>query len=69
MSAAIALSRRVLEGNAQHTDNYLRFLKAGCSQDPLDLLHDTGVDMARPATVEAALAHFAHLGEELDDLL
>jgi oligoendopeptidase F len=69
MSAAIALSQHVLEGNAQHTDDYLRFLKAGCSKDPLDLLRDAGVDMASPEPVEAALAHFARLVEELDDLL
>ena len=48
---------------------YLNFLRAGCSKDPLDLLRDAGVDMATPAPVETALAHFEQLVAELDELL
>jgi len=69
LSAAIALSRRVLAGGASELSDYLSFLRAGCSQDPLDLLRDAGVDMATPAPVETALAHFEHLVAELDQLL
>jgi oligoendopeptidase F len=69
LSAAIALSRRVLAGGAQELNAYLDFLKAGCSKDPLDLLRDAGVDMARPEPVETALAHFEQLVAELDRLL
>ena len=69
LSAAIALSRRVLAGGAAELDAYLNFLRAGCSQDPLDLLRDAGVDMATPAPVETALAHFEQLVAELDELL
>ena len=38
LSAAIALSKRVLAGGRQQLEDYLGFLKAGCSKDPLDLL-------------------------------
>jgi oligoendopeptidase F len=69
LSAAIALSRRVLAGGSQELNDYHDFLKAGCSKDPLDLLRDAGVDMARPAPVETALAHFEQLVAELDRLL
>jgi oligoendopeptidase F len=69
LSAAIALSRRVLAGGPPELNDYLTFLKAGCSQDPLDLLRDAGVDMARPEPVETALAHFEQLVAELDRLL
>jgi len=69
LSAAIALSRHVLAGGAQELNAYLNFLKAGCSKDPLDLLRDAGVDMARPEPVETALAHFEQLVAELDRLL
>lgn len=68
LSAAIALSRRVLEGSQAERDDYLRFLSSGCSKDPLDLLRDAGVDMASPEPVETALQHFANLVEQLDEL-
>ena len=35
----------------------------------LDLLRDAGVDMEQPATIDAALAQFGELVEELDRLL
>lgn len=69
LSAAVALSRRVLGGGPQELNDYLNFLKAGCSKDPLDLLRDAGVDMASPKAVETALAHFEQLVAELDKLL
>ncbi|MBW3597618.1 MAG: oligoendopeptidase F [Planctomycetes bacterium] len=69
MSAAIALSRRVLEGGEQELQDYLGFLQGGCSKDPLDLLRGAGVDMEQPEPVETALTHFASLVDELDELL
>jgi len=69
MSAAIALSQRVLTGGKKELADYLGFLSGGCSQDPLDLLRDAGVDMERPEPVDTALAHFGKLVEELDELL
>jgi oligoendopeptidase F len=69
MSAAIALADRVAEGGRPELDAYLRFLKGGCSKDPLDLLRDAGVDMETPAPVNRALERFAGLVEELDGLL
>ncbi len=50
-------------------DDYLLFLSGGCSKDPLDLLRDAGVDMEQPAAVDAALAQFDKLVDELDRLL
>ncbi len=69
LSAAIALSQRVLNGGQQELDDYLGFLKGGCSKFPLDLLRDAGVDMETPQPVDTALAHFSNLVEELDQLL
>ncbi|HMO84331.1 MAG TPA: oligoendopeptidase F [Lacipirellulaceae bacterium] len=69
LSAAIALSERVLSGGPRELNDYLSFLKGGCSKDPLDLLKDAGVDMTTPAPVRAALDRFEALVEELDDLL
>jgi oligoendopeptidase F len=69
LSAAIALSQRVLRGGKQELHDYLSFLKGGCSKDPLDLLKGAGVDMERPEPVETALTYFGELVEELDELL
>lgn len=69
LSAAIALSQRVLKGGDQELSDYLGFLQGGCSKDPLDLLRGAGVDMERPEPVETALAQFETLVGELDRLL
>ncbi len=69
LAAAIALSQRVLNGGPTELDQYLQFLRAGCSKDPLDLLRDAGVDMSQPEPVETALKHFDALVRQLDDLL
>ena len=69
LSAAIALSQRVVEGRKAELDAYLGFLKGGCSKFPLDLLRDAGVDMESPQPVETALTHFSRLVEELDRLI
>ena len=69
LSAAIALSARVTEGGPKELDDYLGFLKGGCSEYPLDLLRGAGVDMQQPAAVNTALKYFDDLVDELDDLL
>jgi oligoendopeptidase F len=69
LSAAIALSERVMNGGRRELDDYLSFLQGGCSKWPLDLLKDAGVDMTSPKPVDTALAHFERLVSELDDLL
>ena len=50
-------------------DDYLGFLRGGCSKDPLDLLRAPGVDMEQPAAVDAALGTFGPLVEQLDALV
>lgn len=69
LSAAIALSQKVLNGGPRDLDAYLSFLKGGGSQFPLDLLKGAGVDMSKPAPVQAAMARFGEMVEELDSIL
>lgn len=69
LSAAIALSRRVLGGGEQELQDYLSFLSGGCSKYPLDLLRDAGVDMEQPGPVNAAMTQFAQMTDELAELL
>ena len=67
MSAAVALSRQVLESG--DASRYLGFLKSGGKQYPIDTLKAAGVDMTSPAPVEAALQLFAQRVDELAQLL
>ncbi len=69
LSAAVALSRRVLEGGQDELKDYLEFLSGGCSEDPLDLLRGAGVDMSSPEPVKTTLKRFEMLTTELDQLL
>ncbi len=69
LSAAIALSQRVTAGGRRELNDYLGFLKGGCSKYPLDLLRGAGVDMEQPTAVDTALKRFGALVEELDELL
>ncbi|MDA7951296.1 MAG: oligoendopeptidase F [Pirellulaceae bacterium] len=69
MSAAIALSQKVLNGGQADVEDYLSFLKGGCSQYPLDLLRGAGVDMEQPQPVETALGYFGQLVGQLRERL
>jgi len=69
LSAAIALSRMVLNGGKAERDRYLNFLKGGCSKYPLDLLRDAGVDLAKPEAVASAMTRFKELVDELEGLV
>lgn len=69
LSAAIALSKRVVQGGDPELSDYLSFLKGGCSKFPLDLLRDAGVDMESTEPVDTALSHFSVLVNELDSLI
>lgn len=69
LSAAIALSRGVLEEGASARDRYLEFLSAGGSGYPLDLLRAAGVDLEDSAPVATAMARFRELVDELETLV
>ncbi len=67
-SAAVALSRRILEEGEPAVKNYLKFLSSGSSQDPIDLLKLAGVDMTKKETVASALDVFSSLIDEMEQL-
>ncbi len=68
-SAAIALSRRILQEGESAVSDYLNFLSGGCSKSPIDLLKGAGVDMTTPEPVNAALELFGRLLDEMEALL
>ena len=69
ISAAVALSERLLSGEAGAVEKYLGFLRSGGSQFPLQTLKAAGVDMATPAPVESTLRLFERRVAELEKLL
>jgi oligoendopeptidase F len=69
ISAAVALSQRVLSGESGSVDAYLNFLRSGGSKFPLETLMATGVDMTTPAPIESTLRLFEQRLEELEKLL
>ena len=69
VSAAVALSERVLSGETGRVDAYLNFLRSGGSKFPLETLKAAGVDMATPAPIESALRLFERRVTELESLL
>ena len=68
-SAAIALSRRILNEGEPAVKDYLNFLSGGCSKSPIDLLKGAGVDMTSPEPVAQALELFGQLLDEMEALV
>ena len=69
ISAAGALSTRILELGEEGVKDYMKFLTGGGSQDPIDLLKLAGVDMSEKAPVQAALKLFDEMVTELEEML
>jgi oligoendopeptidase F len=69
ISAAVALSQRVLSAESGSADAYLNFLRSGGSKFPLETLKAAGVDMATSAPIESTLRLFEQRVRELDELL
>ena len=68
-AAAVALSKRILTGDATARDRYIAFLASGSSKPPIELLAGAGVDMASGAVVDEALGTFSQTVDELEGLL
>ena len=68
-SAAIALSRRILNEGETAVRDYIGFLSGGCSKSPIDLLKGAGVDMTSAEPVDQALALFGELLDEMEALM
>ncbi|ADY12902.1 oligoendopeptidase F [Sphaerochaeta globosa] len=69
ISAAIALSQKVLKGGEAERNDYLSFLSSGGSSYPIDSLCKAGVDMASVKPVQDALKTFENLLDQFEALL
>lgn len=69
-SAATALSKQILEEGAPAVERYINeFLKAGCSNFPIEVLKNAGVDMTSAQPIEEACKVFEEKLNELESLL
>ena len=69
ISAAVALSEKVLRDEPRAVDAYLGFLKSGGSKFSLETLEAAGVDMTTPAPIQSTLRLFERRLGELEELL
>ena len=69
IAAAIAIAGRIINLGEPARKDYFTFLRSGGSRFPIDALRLAGVDMASPAPVNAAIARFATLVDELGTIL
>jgi oligoendopeptidase F len=68
-SAAISLAKQILAEGQPAVERYLHFLKSGGSDYPIELLKTAGVDMNKPKPIQDALAVFADVLAEMEELL
>ncbi|MGP4073907.1 oligoendopeptidase F [Piscibacillus sp. B03] len=68
-SAATALAHKILEEGDPAVERYKNYLKAGNSEDPIDVLKKAGVDMTTKAPILAALDVFEEKLNEFEQLL
>lgn len=67
-SAAIALSRKILDEGQPAVDAYLDFLSKGDSEYSIDLLKGAGVDLSTAGPIENAMKVFENLLDEFESL-
>ena len=66
ISAAIALSKKIMEQGEAGVKDYMKFLTGGGSKDPIDLLKLAGVDMTTKEPIEKALELFKELLDQME---
>lgn len=66
-AAAIALSRRILQGGDAERKEYLSFLSAGDSDYPIEILKQAGVDLTTPVAINDTLDLFESLLTQIEE--
>lgn len=69
LSAALAISKEILDGNKEMLDNYLEFLSSGGNGYPLDILKKCGIDMESGEPISKAIDMFRDKLNELKKLI
>ncbi len=68
-SAAVAISEAIFSGRSGAVDNYLKFLSAGGSDYPIEILKITGIDLSVRAPIDSAMTAFSNLITQLEELI
>ena len=66
---AVSIAERIYNEGQTAVDDYFKFLSAGGSDSPVELLKLAGVDLTKPDTVENAMKVFADSLAEFEQLL
>ena len=69
ITAAEALSARVIAGDRETKERYLKFLGTGGSKYPIELLRDAGVDMTTDEPLEQTMKKMGSVMDEIESLL
>jgi oligoendopeptidase F len=68
IAGAHALAQRVLSGEEGAVEETLRFLQAGASRYPLDVLREAGVDLTTPEPIQKAFDTLKGMIDRLERL-
>ena len=69
ISAAVALSQQILEGDEDAAERYREFLSKGSREYPLELLSGAGVDMSTSDPIQSALDVYDEYLDEMATLI
>ena len=68
-AAAVAISRKILTGDKDALNRYLKFLESGDSDYAINLLKNAGVDMTSPEPINETIKLFASLVDQMEKFL
>lgn len=69
MTVALAIVKRILEGDKDQVNNYLEFLKSGGSTSPVELLKKAGVDPLDDKIYDDAFTYFEELLDKFEQIM
>ncbi len=68
-TASISLAKGLLDGTQGSRENYLEFLSAGGSEDPVEVLKRAGVDMTGSQVFESTISAMNGIMDEMERIL
>lgn len=68
-TASVSLAEKVMSGDKESLKNYLNFLSAGCSDYPIQLLKNAGVDMKTEEPFKKTIGAMNIIMDEIEKIL
>ncbi len=68
-TASMALAQSVLNNEPGAKERYMKFISGGCSQYPIDILKEAGVDMTTAAPFDSTIREMNAIMDEIELLL